>query len=201
MTTSPQKFMSTLKANLQASSAAYSMNLRVLDSQTLISCLVLFFLMILLPTRRLPAQSVEETALQWQTFEQSLQLARQNDRLVFVDIYAPWCGWCLKMKKEVYTHPDIRSYLAKQFETTRLNFDDQETTHQYDGRELTSQQLAHTLKAETVPTVVILNAQGEYILHLSGFIEASKLLSVLRYIGSSAYKTQSYEAFLEAGKG
>jgi thioredoxin-related protein len=101
------------------------------------------------------------------------------------------------MREEVYTDPEVVASLEAWFEVARLNYDDRETTQSYAGRERSEGQLARDLNVYEVPGIVILNPNGDYLLHLTGFIEAPRLLPVLRYIGSEAYRDEAYSEFLE----
>lgn len=136
----------------------------------------------------------QEAKLTWYPFDEALALAHTADKPVFVDVWAPWCGWCHKMKQEVY--PSLKSDLRDQFVLTRINRDDHEKNYRYKGEKLTSHRLAQKLNAETVPTIVFLNSDGEYLLHLSGFIEAEELRPVIEYISTGAYRHQVFQQFL-----
>lgn len=143
------------------------------------------------------AQTDGASSADWQLFEAAIARAEATDRYVFVHVYAPWCGWCLKMEQEVYPDPRVKSYLMSHFVRARLNYDDAETMYTYAGRTLNARELAHEFNVDGVPAVVILNPEGEYLLHLSGFQEADRLLSVLRYIGSESYSTESFSTFVK----
>ena len=138
-------------------------------------------------------------ALRWHAFERALAMADSSGRPVLVDVYAPWCGWCQKMKREVYPSEAVRACLDSNFVLTRLNRDDTETVHSYRGRQLSSLRLAQALRATAVPTVVVLAPDGRYLLHLTGFVEADGLRLVLAYIVSGAYHHSSFEVFRKAG--
>ena len=139
--------------------------------------------------------------LTWHPFETALAVADSTDRPVLVDVYAPWCGWCRKMKRDVYPSTWVRSCLADGFVLTRLNRDDTDTRHRYRGRRLNSKRLAQALGAAGVPTVVLLAPDGERLTRLNGFIEADVLRPVLAYVGSGAHQRQTFEAFQEDGAG
>lgn len=133
--------------------------------------------------------------LRWRGFEEAISVADSTHRFVLVSIYAPWCGWCRKMKTEVYPSDEVRGCLADNFVLTRLNRDDTEATVQYRGRRFTPRTLASTFRADGVPATVLLSPQGEYLLHLSGFIEPKMLRSVLAYVSTEAYRRTSFEAY------
>jgi thioredoxin-related protein len=130
---------------------------------------------------------------QWHAFGEALSIAAAEQRPIFVDVSAPWCGWCRKMRRDVY--PELMPELGSDFVLTRLNRDDNETMHRFMGSMLSSVRLAQQLNIQSVPAIVLLDSEGEYILHLSGFIEADKLQPVINYISTGAYKRQSFERF------
>ena len=113
----------------------------------------------------------------WQPFEKALASAETSNKLIVVDVWAPWCGWCHKMKKESY--PKLPQKLKKMFVFTRLNRDDHNTAHRYKRQRRSEMQLAKQLKAQTVPTIVILSADGNYLFLLSGYRTAEELKKIL----------------------
>lgn len=142
--------------------------------------------------------SVVGQELEWHAFEEALAAADTTGQPLLVHVYAPWCGWCHKMERDVYPSDEVRDCLDH-FVLARLNRDDTETTHQYRGQRLTGYRLATRLRADAVPTVVLLAPDGSYLLHLSGFVEPSPLREVLSYVGTGAYRDLSFEAFRAEG--
>ncbi|MCW9707556.1 thioredoxin family protein [Fodinibius salsisoli] len=134
--------------------------------------------------------------LAWHSFDKALAMADTTSRHVLVDVSAPWCGWCRKMKKEVY--PALDGILSDQFILTRLNRDDNSTMHRYQGNRLTSIRLAQHFNVQEVPAVVLLSPKGAYLTHIGGFIEPDTLKPLLQYIASNAYRHQSFEQFKTA---
>ena len=131
--------------------------------------------------------------LDWQNFDQALAMTDTTSRHVLVDVSAPWCGWCRKMEKEVY--PALGTLLSKHFILTRLNRDDNNTIYRYRGNRYTSTRLAQHFKIQQVPAIVILNPKGKYLTHISGFIEADNLRSILQYFATESYFHQSFKEY------
>ena len=138
-------------------------------------------------------QSVAAQSIEWRSFDAALAVADSTDRWILVDVYAPWCGWCYKMKRETY--PTVLTGTDLPFVLARLNRDDRDTTHRYRGRRLSSQQLAKELGADSVPAVAILDASGTRVLNVSGFVSPDLLVRILTYIRTEAYRHMSFDAF------
>jgi thioredoxin-related protein len=138
-------------------------------------------------------QTKAQQELYWYSFEEAIVIAESTNRPIFVDVWAPWCGWCRKMKLDVY--PALYGHFTEDFVLTRLNRDDNETSRLYKDRRITSMQLAKLLKTKTIPAIVILNSKGEYLLDLSGFMEIDQLDPILKYISSKSYLNQTFEDF------
>lgn len=131
--------------------------------------------------------------LDWYNFDKALAMTDTTSRHVLVDVSAPWCGWCLKMKKEVY--PALNSILSHHFILTRLNRDDNSTTHRYQGNRFTSTRLAQHFNIQEVPAIILLSPRGEYLMHIRGFVEADTLKPLLKYLVNNAYQHQTLKEF------
>lgn len=138
---------------------------------------------------------VRAQPLQWRGFEEALAAADSTGRFVMVAVSAPWCGWCHKMKTEVYPSAGVQRCLADDFVVTSLNRDDTETTYRYRERRMTPRALASTFRADGVPTTVLLSPEGQYMLHLSGYVEPNPLQILLAYVATRAYRRTSLKAF------
>lgn len=142
--------------------------------------------------------SVPAEGLPWKPFEEAVDMAKQQDKKLLVDVYAPWCPWCRRLQREVYTDETVQSYLTDHFIVTRLDGENELDSLQFRQYTLTPSELAEGLGAEGYPTTVFLDSDAKYITRLPGFIDASEFMNVLSYIGSEAFVDASYKEYLDA---
>jgi len=133
--------------------------------------------------------------MSWPTFDEAVLTASQTGKPILIDIYAPWCGWCRKMQQDVYTDADLVAYVQNNFAYGRLNIDDPETLHTFQGYMLSSQELGYSLGAEGTPTTVFLKNDGTYIAKCAGYWGKDDLNVALRYVATGAWEHKSYEEF------
>ena len=147
-----------------------------------------------------PEPPAEDLApmLEWPSFPEALSAAGESDKLVIIDIWSRTCGWCRKQQTEVYTRPDLQSYLLETFELGRLDIDQDSDTLSYRGYTLSSQMLSAGFGGTATPTTIFLEPDGTYITRLQGFHAYEDFFDVLKYIGSESFREMSFEDFLTA---
>jgi thioredoxin-related protein len=129
------------------------------------------------------------------SLDDAVQKASAERNPILLEVYAPWCPYCQRMQKKVYADSTVQTYLSKHFTYARLNSDTDGGQHQFDGRTLSTQELASALGARGVPTTVFLQSDGTLIARQPGYIKRPMFLKMIRYIGSGAYQEQSFQAF------
>ncbi len=130
------------------------------------------------------------------TVEAAMTAAETSGKKVIVDIFAPWCGWCARLQKEVYGSDEVQAYVADNFEMVRVNGEESEDVIAFKEYTLSSQMLAQALGASGYPTTVFLASDGSYVTKLPGFSAPPDFLNVLGFISTDAYLTQDFEAYL-----
>ena len=59
--------------------------------------------------------------LKWYSFQEGLEKAQQENKLILIDFYTDWCGWCKKMDKETYSDAKIISLVESGFVPVKVN--------------------------------------------------------------------------------
>jgi thioredoxin-related protein len=57
----------------------------------------------------------------WYNWAEGYAYAKKNNKIILVDAYTDWCGWCKVMDKKTYTNSDIQNALKKDFVSIKIN--------------------------------------------------------------------------------
>jgi len=94
--------------------------------------------------------------------------AKRADKLVLVELYADWCGWCKVMEREVFADPEFQAY-AKRFVLLRVDTEDRG-----EGAEL-----QRRFRATSLPTLLLLDPQQALVGEIRGYMKTPALLAQL----------------------
>jgi thiol:disulfide interchange protein DsbD len=117
----------------------------------------------------IPTKKIEP---EWQKFSETKyeQSLMNNERMV-VDFYADWCIPCKELDALTFSNPQVLSSLTKF------------TTYKVDMTQTVSdetEELRNKFKIIGMPTVLIINARGEEVERLTGFVNANEFLKLLQ---------------------
>jgi len=117
-------------------------------------------------------------AVDWQTELPKAQAqARSEGKVVFIHFSgSDWCGWCIKLRKDVFLKPEFESYAKSNLVLVRIDFP--RRTNQPPAIQKSNQKLAEQFQIRGYPTLVLLDSQGAKLGNLSyGHGGAKQLLA------------------------
>jgi thiol:disulfide interchange protein len=119
------------------------------------------------------AHSAWADPVNWERdFDQALQKAKAGKKLVMVDIYTDWCGWCKKLDRDVYTNEQVEKKLARDFVSVKINPE----------KEAGNAQLARQFGTRGFPHIVFADADGKKVAEIRGYIAADAFLKQLEQL-------------------
>jgi thioredoxin-related protein len=102
--------------------------------------------------------------VKWETSLPAAQArARAEHKVILLDVWTGWCGWCIKLQKETFPSPEAQAALAK---VVPLSIKTQEVN----GSPTKDNGFERTYKVQGYPTLLILDAGGREIARQPGYL-------------------------------
>jgi thioredoxin-related protein len=148
--------------------------------------------------------SVAQEKVKWYSIEEAIQLASQEPRVLVIDVYTDWCGWCKRMDKETFADPAVAEVMNKHFYPVKLNAEGKEDivigdkTFKFvdNGRRGYHEIAAVVTKGRlSYPTISYVDDQGRVLEAAPGYKTADQFKVYLAYYSADAYKTQTFDDF------
>ena len=100
------------------------------------------------------------------TWAEALQAAKEENKLIFVDVYTDWCPPCKKMDKEVLPLPEVGERYNEMF----INF-------KLDAEKGEGPDLAEQYEVRAYPTYLYLDSEGNPLHRAVGYFSPSAFLA------------------------
>ncbi len=115
-------------------------------------------------------------------WEQLTHKAKKSGKLIFLDVYATWCGPCKYLEKNVYTDPSVGEYYNDKFVNAKM-----------DGETDFGAVFARDHQLEAYPTMFFLTADADLLARIVGVREAGPLKEIGETVKENSDKIAYYE--------
>ncbi len=96
--------------------------------------------------------------------------AAKGKKLVMVDFYTDWCGYCKKLDKETYPDPAVVKELKANYVSVKLN------------AEKEGANLAKRFNVTGYPTILFLTSGGKEVTRIPGYMPPAGFAKALREV-------------------
>ena len=101
-------------------------------------------------------------------YKKAQEEAKANDKLLLLNFTgSDWCGWCIKIDKDIFSQPQFRDYARNNLVLVELDF----PRRKAQSAEIKKQnlQLAQQYEVLGFPTIVVLNSNGQKLWQFDGY--------------------------------
>lgn len=108
-------------------------------------------------------------AMEWlDDFAVAKSKAQEKDKLILVDFTgSDWCGWCIKLRKEVLDTPEFDEYIKDKFLLMEVDCPRKKKLDPTIARQ--NQKLCQQYNISGFPTVLVMNGEGEVVGGFGGY--------------------------------
>lgn len=103
------------------------------------------------------------------SFEELLAQAKVEDKLIFVDAYATWCGPCRMMDRRVFNQPEVGDFFNSNFINLKLDVERGE-----------GPTLARQYRVRAMPTYLFIDGDGNVVHTAMGAMTQDRFLDLAR---------------------
>ena len=126
--------------------------------------IVLFAFTLLLSSISIAQDGIQFDQSSW---SEILAKAEQQNKLIFVDAYAVWCGPCKKMSREVFTKSEVGDVFNARFVNVKMDMEKGEGLQLRDG-----------FGVMAYPTLLFINSTGDVVHRSVGYHNTDQLLDL-----------------------
>ena len=98
--------------------------------------------------------------------DKALAKAKEEKKMVLLDFTgSDWCGWCIKLDKEVFSKSEFKSYAKDNLVLVEVDFP--RSKPQSKKLKEQNQKLQQEFGVQGYPTIIVLNSEGKKVGTLS----------------------------------
>lgn len=145
----------------------------------------LLFSFLILTSLQLGAQGIEFFEGSW---DEALEKAKTEEKVIFVDAYTTWCGPCKRMAKTAFKDEAVGDFYNNNFINMKLNME------KHEGLTFRKK-----YPVSAFPTLYYIDAKGEVVHTLKGAQKADQLLKLGSFVTGKIDYSADYAKLYEAG--
>ncbi len=145
------------------------------------------------------------TKIKWYTFEEAVELNKKEPRMIFIDVYTNWCGYCKRMDATTFNHKKIAEYINKNYYAVKFNAESRDTikfrnrtfVNPRPGKVRSSHEFAISILQGKMgyPSFVFLDEEIKILTIVQGYSQAAEMEAIIKFFGKNVYKKQKWDDY------
>ena len=128
------------------------------------------------------AFKADNAEVNWLDFNKGYELAKKKNKIMLVDVYTDWCGWCKRMDKDAYAKPNIAATINDDFVAVKFNPEITSVSYVFEGKTYTGEQLAGVISNYQIsgyPTTIFIYPKTKKSEVVVGYKNAEQMAPIL----------------------
>jgi len=122
--------------------------------------------------------------IQWSSYEKGIEQAEKQNKKILLYFHADWCAFCKKMDTSTFQDQTLVAYLTDNFIAIAVDSEQEK-------------KIASAYRVRGLPTLWLLKEDSEKLSSLPGYVDADRLISILKYVKTESYTKMSFSDFLD----
>lgn len=142
--------------------------------------------------------------INWLSWQEAMELQKEQPKKILVDLYTEWCIWCERMEKATFMHPQIAKYINENFYPVKFDAETRETIN-FRGKQFSYKaqdnkgynmfSLYLTRGQLSYPSVVFLDETVSNPQPIKGFQNPVVMDKLLHFFGENYYLKHDWGMF------
>jgi thioredoxin-related protein len=120
--------------------------------------------------------------LKWYNFNEGYKLAEKKGKIMLVDLYTDWCGWCKRMDRDTYAKSEVIGVINQDFVAIKFNPEITGVSYTFEGKTYTGDELARVISKYQLsgyPTTVFYYPKDKKTNVVGGYHDANAFKGIL----------------------
>jgi len=129
---------------------------------------ILFFALFIITNSFKTAEEIK-----WLDFNTGYKLAVKKKKIMMVDVYTDWCGWCKVMDRETYAKSEIAALINQNFVPIKFNPETPNVVYTFEGKEYNGKGLRDAISNSQIrgyPATMFINTKNKKSSLVSGYL-------------------------------
>ncbi len=138
--------------------------------------------------------SAYASQLEWLPFDEAYTKAKTENKIMLIDFYTDWCGWCKKMDRDTYSNDAIIEQMNKNFVAVKINPEKEGYIETEKGK-MPWSRLASAVGVKGYPATAFFTSEFELIELVSGYFDPDEMKNLLTFMSDGLYDQLSFQDY------